>query len=43
MPQKALAGYRAILGQKATPEWVVYDRGGDWTATRHQLTLEGVP
>lgn len=43
MPQKALAGYRAIFGQKATPELVVYDRGGDSTATRHQLTLEGVP
>jgi hypothetical protein len=43
LPPKALAGYRAIFGQKATPELVVYDRGGDSTATRHQLTLEGVP
>jgi hypothetical protein len=37
MPLKALAGYRAILGPKATPELVVYDRGGDSTPTRHKL------
>jgi hypothetical protein len=34
MPLKALAGYRAIFGQEATPELVVYDRGGDSTPTR---------
>jgi len=42
MPLKALSGYRAIFGQEATPELVVYDRGGDSTATRNQLTSEKV-
>jgi hypothetical protein len=42
MPLKALAGYRAIFGQQATPELVVYDRGGDSTPTRQRLALEGV-
>jgi hypothetical protein len=42
MPLKALAGYRAIFGQEATPELVVYDRGGDSTPTRQRLALEGV-
>lgn len=42
MPLKALAGYRAIFGQHATPELVVYDRGGDSSATRQQLALAGV-
>jgi hypothetical protein len=42
MPLKALWGYRAIFGQEATPELVVYDRGGDATATRQRLTLEGI-
>jgi hypothetical protein len=28
MPLKALSGYRAIFGQDAIPELVVYDRGG---------------
>jgi hypothetical protein len=42
MPLKALAGYRAIFGQAATPELVVYDRGGDSTPTRQRLALEGV-
>ena len=42
MPLKALAGYRAIFGQQATPELVVYDRGGDSSATRQQLALAGV-
>jgi hypothetical protein len=40
MPLKALSGYRAIFGQEATPELVVYDRGGDATATRNRLTSE---
>jgi hypothetical protein len=39
---KALAGYRAIFGAKATPELVVYDRGGDSTPTRQRLALAGV-
>jgi hypothetical protein len=42
MPLKALAGYRAIFGPKATPELVVYDRGGDSTPTRQRLSAEGV-
>jgi hypothetical protein len=42
MPLKALAGYRAIFGQEATPELVVYDRGGDSTPTRQRLVREGV-
>jgi len=42
MPLKALAGYRAIFGPEATPELVVYDRGGDATLTRQKLALEGV-
>jgi hypothetical protein len=42
MPLKALLGYRAICGQAATPELVVYDRGGDSTPTRQRLTAEGV-
>jgi hypothetical protein len=42
MPLKALAGYRAIFGPQATPELVVYDRGGDSTSTRQRLTSEGV-
>lgn len=42
MPLKALAGYRAIFGQQATPELVVYDRGGDSSSTCQQLALAGV-
>ena len=42
MPLKALAGYRKIFGQEATPELVVYDRGGDSTPTCQKLALEGV-
>ena len=42
MPLQALAAYRAIFGQTATPELVVYDRGGDSTLTRQRLALEGV-
>jgi hypothetical protein len=37
MPLKALAGYRKIFGPEATPELVVYDRGGDSTPTRRKL------
>jgi len=42
MPLKALAEYRDDLWQEATPERVVYDRGGDATATRERLASEGV-
>jgi hypothetical protein len=41
MPLQALAGYRAIFGPHATPELVVYDRGGDATATLQALAHEG--
>jgi hypothetical protein len=42
MPLKALSGYREIFGQKATPELLVYDRGGDSTPTRQKLAVAGV-
>jgi hypothetical protein len=42
MPLQALAGYREIFGPQATPELMVYDRGGDATATLEQLAREGV-
>jgi len=42
MPLKALWGSRAIFAQEATPEFVVYDRGGDSTATRQRLALAGI-
>jgi hypothetical protein len=42
MPLQALAGYRAIFGLHATPELLVYDRGGDATATRKALAHEGI-
>ena len=42
MPLKALSGYREIFGPEATPELLVYDRGGDSTQTRQKLALAGV-
>jgi hypothetical protein len=42
MPLAVLAGYRAIFGPQATPELIVYDRGGDATTTREKLAQEGV-
>jgi hypothetical protein len=42
MPLQALAGYRKIFGPEATPELVVYDRGGDATRTREQRAQAGV-
>lgn len=42
MPCKALAGYRRLFGSEATPELVVYDRGGDCTRTRERLSMAGV-
>jgi len=42
MPLQALAGYRAIFGPHATPELLVYDRGGDATATLKALAHEGI-
>ena len=42
MPLQALAGYRAIFGPHATPELLVYDRGGDATATLQALAHEGI-
>lgn len=37
-----MAGYRAIVGPHATPELLVYDRGGDATATLKVLAHEGI-
>ena len=42
MPLQALRGYRAIFGPHATPELVVYDRGGDSAKTRKELASEKV-
>ena len=42
MPLLALATYRKIFGNQATPEMLVYDRGGDSTRTRRKLEKEGV-
>jgi hypothetical protein len=42
MPLKALEGYRGIFGSEATPELVVYDRGGDCPQTCQQLWRAGV-
>ncbi len=42
MPMQALAGYREICGAQATPELVVYDRGGDAAATLRALAHAGV-
>ena len=40
MPLHALVGYREIFGPGATPELVVYDRGGYAGATLAQLRQE---
>ena len=42
MPWLAFAAYRKIFGKQATPEMMVYDRGGDSTRTRRKLEKEGV-
>jgi hypothetical protein len=42
MPLQALAGYREIFGAQATPELVVYDRGGYAAATLRALANAGV-
>jgi hypothetical protein len=42
MPLEALKGYRAIFGQEATPELMVYDRGGGVHRTMDRLAQEGV-
>jgi len=42
MPVQALAGYREIFGAQATPELVVYDRGGYAAATLRALANAGV-
>ena len=41
-PVEALRNYRAIFGAQATPELVVYDRGGGVKSTMDQLEKEGV-
>lgn len=42
MPLLSLACYREIFGQQATPDLVVYDRGGRATSTLNKLAKEGV-
>jgi hypothetical protein len=42
MPLQSLAGYRKIFGEKATPELIVYDRGGYAKGTIKKLGKEGV-
>ena len=42
MPLEALRNYRAIFGSQATPELVIYDRGGGVKSTMDQLEKEGV-
>jgi hypothetical protein len=42
MPLEALKGYRGIFGQEATPELMVYDRGGGVKRTMDRLAKEGV-
>ena len=42
MPQTALAEYRRIFGVDATPEWLVFDRGGWSEENVETLKKEGV-
>ena len=42
MPLLSLAGYREIFGLGATPELMVYDRGGFSAATIKRLKRQGV-
>jgi hypothetical protein len=42
MPLKGLEQYRGIFGKGATPEMIVYDRGGSAKKTVKQLKKEGV-
>jgi len=42
MPLRSLTGYRQIFGPQATPELLVYDRGGYAKATLRKLAKEGV-
>lgn len=42
MPLEALKQYRQVFGPKATPEMIVYDRGGHSDTTVKKLRREGV-
>jgi hypothetical protein len=42
MPLQSLTDYRKIFGEKATPELIVYDRGGYAKGTIKKLGKEGV-
>jgi len=42
MPLAALQGYRILFGPQATPELMVYDRGGGVKRTMDELAKEGV-
>jgi hypothetical protein len=43
MPVAALQHYRAVFGPQATPEMMVYDRGGSCATTLKTLRQQGVP
>jgi len=43
MPLEALSQYREVFGQKATPQMMVYDRGGSAAKTVKKLQQEGIP
>jgi hypothetical protein len=43
MPLAALSQYRAVFGQKATPQLLVYDRGGSAAQTVKKLQQAGIP
>jgi len=42
MPQESLKDYRAVFGEKATPEMIVYDRGASLPGAAKKLIKEGV-
>jgi hypothetical protein len=42
MPLEALKNYREVFGAKATPEMVIYDRGGSCAGTVEKLITAGV-
>jgi hypothetical protein len=43
MPLAALSQYREVFGRKATPQMMVYDRGGSAAQTVKKLQQEGIP
>ncbi|MBX7220058.1 MAG: hypothetical protein K1Y36_08935 [Blastocatellia bacterium] len=43
MPVRLLTAYRALLGPAATPDLLVFDRGGHSAGTCHTLQAAGIP